>query len=106
MCPAASRLFRRRVGLAQALTNAVVHGCQGNPAGRVHVALRMKGNRLLIAVQDDGKGFDWRNKRNREADLASSSGRGMEIFRRYATHVRFNDTGNGIAILMDFDEGV
>jgi serine/threonine-protein kinase RsbW len=98
--------FAAELVLREALTNALVHGNRRDPAKLIRCALRMKRGRLIIAVEDMGEGFDWRIIRDREADPAASCGRGMGIFRRYATRVRFNEKGNGVAIVMNFDEGV
>lgn len=94
--------FAAELLLREALTNAVVHGCHVDRDRSVHCAVRIKGRRLTIAVQDDGEGFDWRAVRGREADTSSCSGRGMEIFRKYATRIRFNRQGNAVTIIKDF----
>lgn len=87
--------------LREALTNAVVHGCHQDATKSVRCAVRMKGGRLTIVVGDDGEGFDWRRVRSRQADASSCSGRGMEIFRKYATRFRFSHKGNGVALVKD-----
>lgn len=94
--------FAAELLLREALTNAVVHGCKGDQSRSVQCTVRMKGTRLTISVEDDGEGFDWRAVRSREADLSSCSGRGMEIFRKYATRFRFNNKGNRITVIKDF----
>ena len=98
--------FTAELLLREALTNAVVHGCDCNPARWVRCALRIRGRKLTIVVADGGPGFDWRTARSREAQVSDCSGRGLGIFRRYATHFRFNDTGNAVSIFKDFDQGV
>ena len=97
--------FAAELLLREALTNAVVHGCQNDPAKRVNCAVRMKGSRLTISVEDPGPGFNWRQARVWEADTSSCSGRGMEIFRKYATRFRFNTKGNSVTVVKDFDLG-
>jgi serine/threonine-protein kinase RsbW len=99
-----SDCFAAELLLREALTNAVVHGSRGDPAKNVRCALRMKRGRLLIAVQDEGEGFDWRAAQTREADISDCCGRGMQIFRAYATRARFNDKGNAVAIVKDFGQ--
>jgi serine/threonine-protein kinase RsbW len=94
--------FAAELLLREALTNAVVHGSHGDPAKSVRCAVRMKGRRLIIFVGDDGGGFDWRAARGREAATSACSGRGMEIFRKYATRVRFSDKGNAVTVIKDF----
>lgn len=85
--------------LREALNNAVVHGCHGDPRKQVRCLLRLGERRLLIAVEHDGDGFDWRAARARAAELSDCSGRGIEILRKYASHVRYNERGNAVAIV-------
>jgi serine/threonine-protein kinase RsbW len=91
--------FAAELLLREALTNAVVHGCHADPARQVRCVLRLKGRRLFIAVQDDGDGFDWRAAWGDSADLSDCSGRGIEILRKYANHVRYNNQGNMVAMI-------
>ena len=42
--------FAAELLLREALTNAVVHGCHGDPGKQVRFILRLKGRHLLIAV--------------------------------------------------------
>lgn len=90
--------FAAELLVREALTNAVVHGCRADSGRQVHCALRLKGNRLFIVVEDDGEGFDWRSARSTRANIADCSGRGMQILHTYANRVRFNDKGNRVAM--------
>jgi len=91
--------FAAELLLREALTNAVVHGYHGDPGKQVRFILRLKGRHLLIAVEDDGDGFDWRLAGDSSPDLSDCSGRGMKILRKYANHVRYNDRGNVVAMI-------
>ena len=102
---ARANCFAAELLVREALTNAVVHGCGSDPRKRVHCSLRLRRGRLLIAVADEGGGFDWRAARCASAGLSDDSGRGMEILRRYANHVRFNDKGNLVTIIRQIEGG-
>jgi serine/threonine-protein kinase RsbW len=91
--------FDAELLLREALTNAVLHGCDADPNKQVRCVLRLNSRRLLIVVQDDGDGFDWRAAWNHAATLADCSGRGVEILRTYANHVRYNKRGNAVAMV-------
>ena len=83
----------------EALTNAVVHGCHADPRKHVLCVLRLRGRRMTIAVHDEGEGFDWRAAWNRHGGIFASSGRGIEILRKFAIRVRYNDKGNAVTIV-------
>lgn len=94
--------FAAELLVREALTNAVVHGCRCDPSKQVRCCLRLKGGHLLIAIEDDGAGFDWRAALCDQAALSDSSGRGIEILRSYATRFRYNARGNEVTIIKRF----
>jgi serine/threonine-protein kinase RsbW len=95
--------FSAELLVREALTNAVMHGCGADPGKLVRCALRLRKNRLFIAVSDDGIGFDWRAARTTQAEDLDCSGRGIEILYRYANRVRFSDRGNAVTMIKRFD---
>jgi anti-sigma regulatory factor (Ser/Thr protein kinase) len=94
--------FAAELLVREALTNAVVHGGHTNPAKQIRCCLRLKGGRLLIAVWDDGDGFDWHVARADAATSPDCSGRGIEILLKYASRVRYNAGGNAVTIIKRF----
>jgi anti-sigma regulatory factor (Ser/Thr protein kinase) len=88
--------------LREALTNAAVHGSRGEPAKSIRCVVRLKPGRLVIAVQDDGAGFRWREVWGCTAAASAPRGRGIEIFRHYANGVRFSSRGNGVTLIRRF----
>ena len=82
--------------LREALTNAVLHGSRKRSGLMVRCIVRVNSRRLLIAVKDEGPGFDWRSARQLRAGVSDCSGRGLEIYRNYACRVRFNSPGNAV----------
>lgn len=101
----AQNCFVAELLVREGLTNAVVHGCRQNPDKQVRCCLRLRAGRLLIAIADDGEGFDWRRVRRMQASIPDSSGRGMEILHRYANHVHFNDRGNVVTMIKQLEGG-
>ncbi len=90
--------------LREALTNAVLHGSKADASKQIYCHIRRRGSNLTMIVRDQGEGFDWRSRSGREACSTAVSGRGVEIFRRYATRYRYNATGNCLAIWKKFEE--
>lgn len=96
-----SSRFGAELLLREALTNSVKYG--PGPGAPVTCVLRGGRRRLLIAVKDQGEGFDWRAVLNRApVEFSSTGGRGLEIYRRYADHVRFNSQGNSVVLVKRF----
>jgi serine/threonine-protein kinase RsbW len=104
-CPSAWT-FAVELVVREALDNAVLHGCKGNPEGKVKCRVSWDDNlRISIVVEDDGDGFNWRSHRRRTVSSHSTSGRGLTIMKRYGTDVHFNAKGNMITIEMDLSQG-
>ena len=82
--------------LREALTNAVVHGCAENAALMVDGWLRVSNDEVLIEVVDGGGGFDWDRATAEIPEDPTEGGRGMAIYRLYATSYQFNQEGNRI----------
>ncbi|MXX54305.1 MAG: ATP-binding protein, partial [Gemmatimonadetes bacterium] len=51
-------LFNFRVGLTEALSNAMLYGNRNQPGGRVRVELRVRPGEVRASVSDQGRGFD------------------------------------------------
>lgn len=94
--------FSTELLLREALTNSVMHGCRDTPDRKIFCVLRVKPGRLLIAIRDGGKGFDWRSAWDRQAEPADTHGRGIEILRLYSSAVRFNHRGNSMTLIKRF----
>jgi anti-sigma regulatory factor (Ser/Thr protein kinase) len=95
--------FSTELLLREALTNSVLHGNGGDSRKRVRCVLRGGKGRLLMAIQDEGEGFDWCSARNRPIEVASPHGRGVEIYKQYANAVRFNRKGNSLVLIKKFE---
>jgi len=93
--------FAAELLVREALTNAVVHDGDRNKPVRGIVPLRLKSRRLLIAIEDDGDGFNWHAAWDSSAAFPDSSGRGIAILRAYASRVRFS-RGNRVTIIRRF----
>ena len=100
--PDPANYFVSELLLREALANALLHGCRGDPDRTIHCQVRVNPHRLIVAVRDDGAGFDWRTALGRQAPVSAVCGRGLEIFRTYGTRVRFNSRGNAVIVIKRF----
>jgi serine/threonine-protein kinase RsbW len=83
------------VALREALANAIIHGNHENRRKRVHVACRCEPDEVLIAVKDEGKGFDVNNVPDPTApeNIESLHGRGIHVMKALMDEVRFEEGG-------------
>jgi serine/threonine-protein kinase RsbW len=82
----------------EATVNAMVHGNGLDAARRVRLEVRMSQMRVVVRVQDEGHGFDWREwlQRRREQPPPPDAlrGRGLVVMTALMDDVAFNDAGN------------
>ena len=90
----------------EALTNAVRYGCQGDPGREVTFRFRLGRRSAILIVEDDGPGFDWRAYLSRPEDDEATGGRGLRIYRAYASRLLFNTNGNRLLLIRFFQEPV
>ena len=108
---AESERFVAELLVREALMNAVAHGngrarsgdggC--GPAG-IHYRIRQVPGGIVIHVNDGGNGFDWRGWRDGDWQPLAESGRGLQIFARYADRVRFFGNGSRVELIRMFRE--
>jgi serine/threonine-protein kinase RsbW len=110
------RLFAVQLLLRETLNNAVIHGNGLDARKMVGCELDLSGGAILLSVNDEGEGFDWRRHYPPEEDdpllselgdpELSTSGYGMRILENYADEAHFNDKGNVITIrIFNVEEG-
>ena len=88
----------------EALSNAVRHGCGSDPSKKVVFECRLGHRSVVLKVADDGNGFDWRSGLDRPPDDEASHGRGLQLYRIYASRHFFNASGNRILLVRSFPE--
>lgn len=88
--------------LREGLVNAVEHGNGLKECLDIECSVRLRGDRIVIHVRDQGPGFDWKTLLARESDPLSIRGRGMTILKTYASRMRFNSRGNQLTLIKEF----
>ena len=83
---------------AEAVANAMVNGNRNDPGRLVIVDIEFDSDQIVIAVSDEGDGFDPEAvpDPNHPTTLDATRGRGLYMIRSLADHVAFNDRGNTI----------
>lgn len=92
--------FHFQLGLREALSNAVIHGCKGKANRNVFCEILFAADNLSVFVRDPGHGFDWRAAVEIEVSPESERGRGLSIIRKCFEKVSFNDAGNEVSLGM------
>ena len=94
------RLTDLAVALAEALSNAAVHGHRLDPKRRVAIVLLVSAGCVVVEVSDSGVGFDARGVHDPtlpERQLATG-GRGIFLMRRLVDEVSYNASGNTVRL--------
>jgi serine/threonine-protein kinase RsbW len=106
-CPTCSEQARRlrlnfRVGLSEALSNAMLYGNLRDPSKRVLVEIAFRGASLLARVTDQGGGFDPTAVPDptMPENLARPCGRGLFLMRKLLDEVSFNAQGNQVTLVL------
>ena len=92
-----------RVGMAEALANAMQYGNGGDPAKRVRVAVSLDPTRVVVEVHDEGGGFDPSTVPDPTLPefRERSGGRGLFLLRQLMDEVRYNDCGNSVCLVLN-----
>jgi anti-sigma regulatory factor (Ser/Thr protein kinase) len=94
------RLTDLAVALAEALSNAAVHGHRLDAKRRVAVAVAVSPGCVVVEVSDSGGGFDAHRVSDPtvpERQLATG-GRGIFLMRRLVDEVAYNPAGNTVRL--------
>lgn len=90
------------IALAEALSNAAVHGNRLDPALSVDVTVTVQPGRVSVEVADRGPGFDTTavDDPTHPERLLVPGGRGLLLMRRFADSVTHNPAGNAVRLTM------
>jgi serine/threonine-protein kinase RsbW len=96
-----------RVGLTEALSNAMLYGNSHDPSKRVLVEIALQAGRLEARVTDQGPGFDPSTVPDPTSpeNLTKPCGRGLFLMRQLLDEVSFNDQGNQVTLVLRLESG-
>lgn len=94
--------FNFRVGLTEALSNAMLYGNSRDPSKRVLVEVALQQGRLEARVTDQGAGFDPSVVPDPTSpeNVAKPCGRGLFLMRQLLDEVSYNDQGNQVTLVL------
>lgn len=100
-----SHVFRFRLGLTEAIVNAIRHGNGNSPEKIVHLSLRRQPRSVQIVIRDEGSGFDpgtLPDPTDTER-LGIGHGRGVFLMNNLCDEVSFNPSGNEVTLTLLLD---
>jgi serine/threonine-protein kinase RsbW len=91
-----------RVGVAEALANAMMYGNERDPAKRVRLEAWCSPDLIRVRVTDEGTGFDpgALPDPTLPQNRSSERGRGVFLIRQLMDRVEFNEQGNSVEMLL------
>ena len=96
-----------RVGLTEALTNAMLYGNAHDQSKSVRVEVTFENGRLEARITDQGRGFDPSTipDPTEPENILKSGGRGVFLMRQLLDEVRYNDQGNQVTLVLRLEQG-
>ena len=91
-----------RVGLTEALSNAMLYGNGSDPQKRVRVEVAVRVEEVAVRVTDQGARFDPTKVPDPTlpANITKSGGRGIFLMKALMDEVKFNDQGNSVTLVL------
>ena len=91
-----------RVGVTEALANAVIYGNDSDPAKTVRVEFCIDASRVTVEVIDEGAGFDPATVPDPTApeQIEATGGRGLFLIRNLMDELEFNARGNALRMVL------
>lgn len=92
-----------RVGVTEALANAVLYGNESDPDKTVRVEFRLDEHQVEVRVRDQGRGFDPATVPDPTTPdhIESPGGRGLFLIRNLMDELEFNETGNALRMVLE-----
>ena len=96
-----------RVGLTEALANAMLYGNDRDPGKHVRIEVTVREEEVTARVTDQGTGFDHTTVPDPTlpGNLSKSGGRGIFLMKSLMDEVRFNEEGNSVTLILRLEEG-
>lgn len=91
-----------RVGVTEALANAVLYGNRCDPGKSIRVDVTLTSSRVVVRVTDEGSGFDPTAVPDPTLpeNVPRPGGRGLFLLRELMDEVEFNERGNEVRLTL------
>lgn len=91
------------IATLEAANNAILHGNKLDETKNVNIIFKIEGNKLMVIIDDEGGGFDYRNVPDPTApeNIENVNGRGIFLMEKLSDKLEFNR--NGATVLLEFN---
>ena len=95
-----SMLFDIRLCVEEVVRNAITHGNHNDRGLKVLVSYWLEDDRLIIEVEDEGRGFDLGKVPDPTIgeNIMKGGGRGVYLVQKLMDEIKFNDKGNKVRL--------
>jgi serine/threonine-protein kinase RsbW len=87
-----------QLALSEACTNAVLHGSPGGSASTFRLRCLVREHLLVLEIQDEGGGFEYRGATLPEPDDLQSHGRGLFLMQQLVDRLEFDRRPDGMVV--------
>jgi serine/threonine-protein kinase RsbW len=91
------------IAALEAANNAILHGNALNEDKEVSISVKIEEHKLIIKIDDEGKGFDYKNVPDPTApeNIENVNGRGIFLMEKLSDRISF--TRNGASVELEFN---
>lgn len=91
------------IAALEAANNAILHGNKLDESKIVNIAVKMEEHKLIIKIEDEGNGFDYKNVPDPTApeNIENVNGRGIFLMEKLSDKILF--TRNGASVELEFN---
>ena len=97
------RLIDFKLGLTEAITNAVRYGLKRNPYGKIKIGYKITEGSFKMSIVDPGPGFNWQMYNYtsiEEVRFEDEGGRGIPLLHEIFDKITWNPAGNQIGLFL------
>ena len=89
------------VAVTESVNNAITHGNKMNKNKNVYLSVEPEDSELRFVIEDEGKGFDYKNLPDPTdpENLLKTSGRGIYLMKHLSDEVIFSNNGKRVELV-------